>query len=77
MFAPWPLPSFDNSSMDGYAVISADVAAATETSPVSLEVIDDVAAGSRANVRVVPGAAVRILTGAPMPDGADSVVPVE
>jgi len=77
VFAPWPLPSFDNSSMDGYAVISADVASATETSPVSLEVIDDVAAGSRANVRVVPGAAVRIMTGAPMPDGADSVVPVE
>ena len=77
VFAPWPLPSFDNSSMDGYAVISSDVASATEGSPVSLDVIDDVAAGSRANVRVVPGSAVRIMTGAPMPDGADSVVPVE
>ncbi len=77
VFAPWPLPSFDNSSMDGYAVISSDIASATEASPVSLDVIDDVAAGSRANVRVVPGSAVRIMTGAPMPDGADSVVPVE
>lgn len=75
--APWPLPSFDNSSMDGYAVRSADVAAATEGSPVSLTVIDDVPAGRQASEDVRPGTAIRIMTGAPVPMGADAVVPVE
>ena len=75
--APWPLPSFDNSSMDGYAVLADDVAAATEDQPVELQVIDDVPAGYRATEAVRPGTAVRIMTGAPMPDGADAVVPVE
>ena len=75
--APWPLPSFDNSSMDGYAVRSADVAAASESAPVELTVIDDVPAGSRATHEVRPGTAIRIMTGAPMPEGADAVVPVE
>lgn len=75
--APWPLPSFDNSSMDGYAVIASDVASAAAQTPVALRVIDDLPAGKRASVRVEPGTAVRIMTGAPMPDGADAVVPVE
>ena len=75
--APWPLPSFDNSSMDGYAVRVADVAAASEEHPVELQVIDDVPAGYRATEAVRPGTAVRIMTGAPLPDGADAVVPVE
>ncbi len=75
--APWPLPSFDNSSMDGYAVRSSDVAAASESAPVQLTVIDDVPAGSRATHEVRPGTAIRIMTGAPMPEGADAVVPVE
>ncbi len=75
--APWPLPSFDNSSMDGYAVLAADVAAATEAAPVVLEVIDDVPAGYRASEALRPGTAIRIMTGAPMPEGADAVVPVE
>ena len=75
--APWPLPSFDNSSMDGYALLAADVATASDTSPVELTVIDDVPAGYRATETVRPGTAVRIMTGAPMPDGADAVVPVE
>jgi molybdopterin molybdotransferase len=75
--APWPLPSFDNSSMDGYAVLAADVAAASDAVPVELTVIDDVPAGYRATEAVRPGTAVRIMTGAPMPDGADAVVPVE
>ncbi|MBI1349946.1 MAG: molybdopterin molybdenumtransferase MoeA [Actinomycetales bacterium] len=75
--APWPLPSFDNSSMDGYAVRAADVASATDESPVTLTVIDDVPAGYRATEAVREGTAVRIMTGAPMPDGADAVVPVE
>jgi len=73
----WPLPSFDNSSMDGYAVIASDVSAAAETSPVTLTVIDDVPAGSRADVALRPGCAVRIMTGAPIPSGTDCIVPVE
>jgi molybdopterin molybdotransferase len=75
--ATWPLPSFDNSSMDGYAVQAADLTAASEAVPVRLKVVDDVPAGDRARIRVEPGTAVRIMTGAPMPDGADAVVPVE
>lgn len=75
--APWPLPSFDNSSMDGYAVLAADVAGASPERPVALTVIDDVPAGFRATETVASGTAVRIMTGAPMPDGADAVVPVE
>jgi molybdopterin molybdotransferase len=75
--APWPLPSFDNSSMDGYAVLAADVSGATADAPVELTVIDDVPAGYRATEVVRPGTAIRIMTGAPMPDGADAVVPVE
>jgi molybdopterin molybdotransferase len=75
--APWPLPSFDNSSMDGYAIRASDVASATESAPVSLTVIDDVPAGSRAMQEVRVGTAIRIMTGAPMPGGADAVVPVE
>ena len=75
--APWPLPSFDNSAMDGYAVLAADLAGATEQEPAMLAVIDDVPAGYRATEAVRPGTAVRIMTGAPMPDGADAVVPVE
>jgi molybdopterin molybdotransferase len=75
--APWPLPSFDNSSMDGYAVIAADVAGASTQAPVVLEVIDDVPAGYRSTEIVRPGTAVRIMTGAPMPGGADAVVMVE
>lgn len=75
--APWPLPSFDNSSMDGYAVIASDVSSAAETSPVTLTVIDDVPAGSRADVALRPGCAVRIMTGAPIPSGTDCIVPVE
>ena len=75
--AQWPLPSFDNSSMDGYAVMASDVSSATEASPVTLTVIDDVPAGSRADTALRPGCAVRIMTGAPIPSGTDCIVPVE
>ena len=75
--APWPLPPFDNSAMDGYAVRSLDVAGASPTAPIELRVVDDVPAGHRATAPVTPGTAVRIMTGAPMPLGADAVVPVE
>ncbi|MFJ6012821.1 gephyrin-like molybdotransferase Glp [Streptomyces sp. NPDC092952] len=74
------LPPFDNSSMDGYAVRAADVAGADEEFPAVLTVVGDVAAGSEglADGREVgPGEAARIMTGAPLPAGADAVVPVE
>ncbi|AVZ73529.1 molybdopterin molybdenumtransferase MoeA [Streptomyces lunaelactis] len=71
------LPPFDNSSMDGYAVRTADVAGATEEFPAVLTVIGDVAAGSGGQPTVGPGQAARIMTGAPLPPGAEAVVPVE
>ncbi|MGW1378934.1 molybdotransferase-like divisome protein Glp [Streptomyces sp. NPDC002446] len=71
------LPPFDNSSMDGYAVRAADVAGATEAAPAVLTVIGDVAAGSGELPRIGPGQAARIMTGAPVPPGAEAVVPVE
>jgi molybdopterin molybdotransferase len=72
-----PLPGFDNSSMDGYAVRSVDVARATPETPVELPVIGDIAAGSSGVYSVNTGLAVRIMTGAPSPAGADCVIPVE
>jgi len=75
--APWDLPPFDNSSMDGYAVRSADVAGATEQNPVSLPVVGDIPAGYAGALALSPGQTARIMTGAPMPAGADAVVPVE
>lgn len=71
------LPSFDNSAMDGYAVRRADVAAAADDAPVVLDVVADLPAGSGEIVTVGPGHAARIMTGAPIPAGADAVVPVE
>lgn len=71
------LPPFANSSMDGYALRAADLATATADSPVRLRVIGEVAAGSVLDITVIPGTAVRIMTGAPLPKGADAVIPVE
>ena len=71
------LPRFDNSSMDGYAVRLADVSRASEATPVQLPVVGDIAAGSRAAYTVQPGMSVRIMTGAPVPPGAEAVVPLE
>lgn len=75
--ASWPLPSFDNSSMDGYAVRVDDLAGATDTHAVRLPVRGDIAAGQEAAERLEPGTAVRIMTGAPVPEGTEAVVPVE
>jgi molybdopterin molybdotransferase len=75
--AATPLPSFDNSSMDGYAVHAADIAAATGQAPVTMPVTDQVPAGDTRAVIVAPGTCVRIMTGALLPAGADAVVPVE
>jgi molybdopterin molybdotransferase len=74
--APHDVPGFDNSAMDGFAVRSADVAAAGE-SPVLLQVRGEVAAGAVFEGAVAAGETVRIMTGAPMPGGADAVVEVE
>ncbi|MGW1075751.1 molybdotransferase-like divisome protein Glp [Streptomyces sp. NPDC002537] len=74
---PTALPPFDNSSMDGYAVRVADVEGASAEFPVVLTVIGDVAAGSGEPPAVGPGEAARIMTGAPLPPGAEAVVPVE
>ncbi|MGQ4383010.1 molybdotransferase-like divisome protein Glp [Streptomyces sp. SAS_270] len=74
---PVSLPPFDNSSMDGYAVRVADVAGASEEYPAVLTVVGDVAAGQAEQPHVGPGQAARIMTGAPLPPGAEAVVPVE
>ncbi|MEV5985810.1 gephyrin-like molybdotransferase Glp [Streptomyces sp. NPDC052051] len=71
------LPPFDNSSMDGYAVRVSDVEGASEEFPAVLTVIGDVAAGAAGLLEVGPGQAARIMTGAPLPPGAEAVVPVE
>ena len=71
------LPGFDNSAMDGYAVCFDDVASATSDHPVHLPVVGEVAAGQTKLFAMSPGTAVRIMTGAPIPQGADSVVAVE
>ena len=71
------LPAWDNSAMDGYAVRGADIDAATREQPVRLRVLETVAAGRFATQPVGAGEAIRIMTGAPMPDGADTVVRVE
>lgn len=71
------LPPFSNSAMDGYAVRAGDVRSASREMPVTLDVVADIAAGAPSSVEVRKGAAARIMTGAPLPSGADSVVPVE
>jgi molybdopterin molybdotransferase len=70
-------PSFDNSSMDGFAVRAGDAADATSASPRRLLVIADIPAGSSPTITLSPGEAARIMTGAQLPAGADAVVPVE
>jgi len=75
--ADGPLPAFDNSGVDGYAVVFKDVAEATEQRPVHLPVVGDIAAGASKIMAMSPGTAVRIMTGAPIPEGCTAVVPVE
>ena len=75
--APLSLPGFDNSAMDGYAVLAADVAAASADNPVKLPVAEDIPAGRTDLLTLAPGTAHRIMTGAMLPAGATAVVPVE
>jgi molybdenum cofactor synthesis domain-containing protein len=71
------LPPWDNSAMDGYALLAADTAGATEASPARLRLVGEVRAGAATQTTVGRGTAIRIATGAPVPRGADAVVPVE
>jgi molybdopterin molybdotransferase len=71
------LPRFDNSAMDGYAVRAVDVASASEDSPVSLPVVGNIAAGAVPQHSIAPGTAMKVMTGARIPDGGDAVVPYE
>jgi molybdopterin molybdotransferase len=75
--SPLDLPPLSNSAMDGYAVLSTDIQGASKESPRNLEVIGLVAAGQVSTQTVISGTAIRIMTGAPVPAGADAVVPFE
>jgi molybdopterin molybdotransferase len=75
--SPVTLPPWDNASMDGFAVIADDVRGASLSAPVRLRVVETIAAGARGSQRIARGEAARIMTGAPVPAGADSVVRVE
>jgi len=75
--APEDVPQADNTAMDGYAVLADDIATATDQQAVSLRVIEDLPAGTVAREKVVPGTAIRIMTGALLPEGCDVVAHVE
>lgn len=77
VYSPLDLPPLTNSAMDGYAVRGEDIQGAGSGSPRTLKVIGLVAAGSVSDDTVRPGTSIRIMTGAPIPDGADTVVPFE
>ncbi len=77
VISPEDVPPFDNTAVDGYAVRAGDVATASPETPVDLDVIDEVAAGRASDLTVGRGQAIRIMTGAPMPAGADAAVMVE
>lgn len=77
VYADFDIPGFDRAAMDGYAVLSKDTNSASKKKPVILEVIANVPAGYSTEKVVKNGRAVRIMTGAPMPKGADAVIMVE
>jgi len=75
--APRNIPPMDNSAMDGYALRVEDIQKASPNHPIRLEVIEDLPAGSVSKKKLESGKAIRIMTGAPIPKGADAVIPVE
>ena len=77
VYAGRAIPPKDNSAMDGYALRAADTCSASETTPAILEVVEDIPAGTIPEKRIEPGQAARIMTGAPVPEGADAVVRME
>ena len=77
IFSSLNIPGLDNSAMDGYAVQAIDTKTATRENPVLLDVIGQIQAGDIPNIILYPGSAVRIMTGAPIPQGSDAVIPYE
>jgi len=77
ILSPIEHPPWDNSSMDGYAVRAPDVAGASVAAPVRLRVLETVRAGQRPSQPLLPQTAIRVMTGAPIPAGADTVIRVE
>jgi molybdenum cofactor synthesis domain-containing protein len=77
VFSSEPIPPFANTAMDGYAVRAASTAGASAETPVRLRVVDELPAGRAPSTAVGEGEAIRIMTGAPLPDGADAIVMVE
>lgn len=78
IYSEFDIPSSDNSAMDGFAVQFRDITGATPQRPKMLRIIsDEIAAGSISDQEIAPGTAIRIMTGAPVPKGADTVVPFE
>ncbi len=75
--APFPVPRFDHSAVDGYAIRASDIASANETQPLSLTVTGTIRTGDPARASVSPGNAVKLFTGAKLPSGADAVIMVE
>jgi molybdopterin molybdotransferase len=71
------VPPFANSSMDGFAIVSTDTAGASDETPARLRVVTNIAAGSTGEVTISTGTCARIMTGAPVPAGADAVIPFE
>ncbi len=77
VYADMDIPPLANTAMDGYAVRAADTAGASPAQPARLRIVGDLAAGYTTDVAVLSGTAIRIMTGAPIPPGADAVVPFE
>jgi len=77
IIADHDVPPFDRSPYDGFAIVASDTAFASREHPVSLEVIEKIGAGDVAENKVVPGKAIRIMTGAALPQGADAIVKLE
>jgi molybdopterin molybdotransferase len=77
VLSPRDVPLFDNSAMDGYAVLLDDVLTATEQRPAVLPIVQELPAGAAETVKLQPGTCARIMTGAPVPPGAEAIVPVE
>jgi molybdopterin molybdotransferase len=77
IYAPYHIPHWDNSAMDGYAVIHKDIGYASSENPAKLKVVEDLPAGYTSKNKLERGEAIRIMTGAPIPEGSDTVVMVE
>lgn len=75
--APWPLPAFDSAAVDGYAVLLEDVHAAHQANPIHLGVSDILTAGVRPGRALIPGNAIRVSAGSPLPEETEAVIPIE